>query len=175
MVVASISQLQSLQAAKSGVKNYKPFTLGIAAGPADPKDRKSTGNVFVTEIFAIPAGASNVDAAWDFIKYFNGDEYAKEYYKLSSISAPLSRMVKEYSGYKLDAFYKLKPNLDSSITNYELMNKSANLELNFRTVLVKELTQVINGKKTLEKATAAIQAQTQSVADKVAKAQKAKK
>ncbi|MNP87609.1 hypothetical protein D3C76_1886340 [compost metagenome] len=54
------------------------------------------------------------------------------------------------------------------------MSKSPNFELNFRTILFKELTQVINGKKTLEKATAAIQAQTQSVADKVAKAQKAK-
>ena len=175
MIVASISQLKSLQAAKSGVKNYKPFELDIAAGPADPKDRKSTGNVFVSEIFAIPAGASNVDAAWDFIKYFNGDDYAKEYYKFPSISATLSRMTKEYSGYKLDAFYKLKPNLDSSITSYTLMNKSADFELSFRSLLFKELALVVNGKKTLDKATAAIQTQTQSVADKVAKAQKAKK
>ncbi len=175
MIVASISHLKSLQAAKSSVKNYKPFTLGIAAGPADPKNLKSTGNVYVSEIFAIPAGASNVDAAWDFIKYFNGDDYAKEYYKLSSISAPLSRMTKEYSGYKLDAFYKLKPNLDSAITSYVLMNKSANFDLNFRSVVFKELTQVVNGKKTLDKATTAIQLSTQADADKLAKAQKAKK
>ncbi|CAH1220692.1 hypothetical protein PAECIP111892_04898 [Paenibacillus auburnensis] len=171
MIVASISQLKSLQAAKSGgVKNYKPFTLGIAAGPADPKDRKSTGNVYITEIFAIPAGAAHVDAAWDFIKYFNGDDYANQYYKPTSsnnnIGAPLSRMIKEYSGYKLDAFYKLKPNLDSSITSYVLMNKSPNFELDFRSILSKELTQVVNGKKTLDKATAAIQLSTQAVADK---------
>ncbi|MFD1910065.1 hypothetical protein ACFSQ7_48110 [Paenibacillus rhizoplanae] len=66
---------------KSNVKNYKPFTLGMAAGPADSKDRKSTGYVFGSEILAIPAGASNVDAAWEFIKYFNGDDHANEYYK----------------------------------------------------------------------------------------------
>jgi len=54
------------------------------------------------------------------------------------------------------------------------MNKSPNLELNFLAVLAKELTQVINGKKTLDKASAAIQTQTQSVADKVAKDLKAK-
>ncbi|KUP23328.1 extracellular solute-binding protein [Paenibacillus sp. DMB5] len=167
MVVASISQLKSLQAAKSSVKNYKPFTVGIAAGPADPKDRKSTGNVYVSEILAIPAGAANVDAAWDFIKYFNGDDYAKEYYKGSSISAPLSRMIKEYSGYKLDAFYKLNPDLDSSITSYVLMNKSPEFESNFRSVLGKELTQVIKGNKTLEKAAAAIQSGTQAIADKM--------
>ncbi len=179
MTVASISHLQSLQAAKSGVKNYKSFTLGIAAGPVDPKDRKSTGNVYTTEIFAIPAGASNVDAAWDFIKYFNGDDYAKEYYKPNnsnnSIGAPLSRMIKEYSGYKLDAFYKLKPNLDPSITSYVLMNKSSDFELNFRSLLFKELEQVVNGKKTLDKATDAIQLSTQADADKLAKAQKAKR
>ncbi|MEC0124511.1 ABC transporter substrate-binding protein [Paenibacillus pabuli] len=178
MKVASISQLQSLQAAKSGVKNYKPFTLGIAAGPA-AKDRESTGNFFINEIFAIPADAAHVDAAWDFIKYFNGDDYAAEYYKPNnsnnSIGAPLSRMIKEYSGYKLDAFYKLKPNLDSSITNYALMNKSPNFELRFRSVVLKELTQVINGKKTLDKATAAIQSSTQAAADKLKKAQAPKK
>ncbi|MGV2966982.1 ABC transporter substrate-binding protein [Paenibacillus sp. AGC30] len=177
MKVASISQLQSLQAAKKGVKNYKPFTLGIAAGPA-AKDRKSTGNVYINEIFAIPAGASHVDAAWDFIKYFNGDDYANEYYKPknsnNSIGAPLSRMIKEYSGYKMDAFYKLKPNLDSSITSYVLMNKSPNFELRFRSIVLKELTQVVNGKKTLDKATAAIQSNTQAVADKLKKAQTAK-
>ncbi|WP_181155521.1 ABC transporter substrate-binding protein [Paenibacillus sp. 37] len=177
MKVASISQLQSLQAAKNSVKNYKPFTLGIAAGPA-AKDRKSTGNVYIHEIFAIPAGASHVDAAWDFIKYFNGEEYANEYYKPknsnNSIGAPLSRMIKEYSGYKLDAFYKLKPNLDSSITSYVLMNKSPNFELRFRSIVLKELTQVANGKKTLDKATAAIQSNTQAVADKLKKAQAAK-
>lgn len=81
MIVASISHLQSLQKARNNVKKYKPFTLGIAAGPADSKDRKSTGNVFISEIFAISAGASNVDDAWDFIKYFNGEDYANEYYK----------------------------------------------------------------------------------------------
>jgi multiple sugar transport system substrate-binding protein len=179
MIVASISQLQSLQKAKNNVKNYKPFTLGMAAGPSDSKDRKSTGDVRITEIFAIPAGASNVDAAWDYIKYFNGDDYANEYYKPNTtgnnIGAPLSRMVKEYSGYKLDAYYKLKPNLDSASTSYALMNKSANFELNFRSVLFKELAQVVNGKKTLDKATAAIQSSTQADADKLAKAQKTKR
>lgn len=178
MKVASISHLQSLQAAKSGVKNYKPFTLGIAAGPA-AKDGKSTGNIYIQEIFAIPADASHVDAAWDFIKYFNGDDFADEYYKSknsnNSIGAPLSRMVKEYSGYKLDAFYKLKPNLNSSITNYILMIKSANLELRFWSIISKELNEVVKGKKTLDKATAAIQSNTQSAADKLKKNQAAEK
>lgn len=49
------------------------------------------------------------------------------------------------------------------------MNKSPNLELDFWLVLAKELTQVIDGKKSLDKATDAIQTQTQAAADKVAK------
>ena len=120
-----------------------------------------------------------IDAAWEFIKYFNGDEYATEYYTPKSlnnnIGAPLSRMIKEYSGYKLESFYKLKPNLDSSITSYALMNKSPNFELRFRSTLLIELTQVINGKKTIEKATAAIQSSTQTFADKLTKAKTEKK
>lgn len=179
MMVASISHLQSLQEAEKKVNNYTPFKLGMATAPVDPKDRKSTGNVFIHEILAIPADAAHVDAAWDFIKYFNGDEFANEYYKPNdtnnSIGAPLSRMVKEYSGYKLDAFYKLKPNLDGSIARDVLMNKSAILDSKFWPILAKELAQAIDGKKTVEKAAAAIQTQTQAAADKVAKAQKTKK
>ncbi|GFN33984.1 hypothetical protein [Paenibacillus xylaniclasticus] len=49
------------------------------------------------------------------------------------------------------------------------------MEVSFWSVLSKELTQVVNGKKTLDKASAAIQTQTQALADKAAKAQKAKK
>jgi len=175
MTVASISQLKSLQAAKSSVNNYKPFTLGMAAGPAASKDRKSTGNVFVTDIFAIPAGAAHLDTAWDFIKYFNGDEYAEGYYKRSSISTPLARMAQEYSGYKLDTFYALKPDLNSSIMSEALITKSPNVDSNFRSILDKELKQMINGKKTLEKTAAAIQSSTQAIADKVAKAKNSKK
>ncbi|MNC84253.1 hypothetical protein D3C75_1387070 [compost metagenome] len=55
------------------------------------------------------------------------------------------------------------------------MNKSPDLELDFWSFLSEELTQVVNGKKTLDEATAAIQTETQTAADKVAKAQKAKK
>ncbi|GFN33985.1 hypothetical protein [Paenibacillus xylaniclasticus] len=96
------------------------FTVGIVTAPAASEDRKSTGSVYIHEIFAIPQGAAQVDAAWGFIQYFNGEDYAQQYYKRSSISAPLSRMVKEYSGYKLDAFYKLKPSFEPSITSYAL-------------------------------------------------------
>lgn len=64
MIVSSDRSLQHLNAAKGNVKNYKPFTLVMAAGSADPKNRKSAGTIFVTNIFEIPANASNVDAAW---------------------------------------------------------------------------------------------------------------
>ncbi|MGF7048167.1 multiple sugar transport system substrate-binding protein [Paenibacillus sp. DS2015] len=179
MAVSPISMLKDLKAANSGVKNYKPFTLGMAAGPADPKDRKSTGNINISNIFAIPASASNVDAAWDFIKYFHGDDYAKEYYKPSnsnnSIGDPLSRMIKEYSGYSVDAFYKLRPNLDLSITRNALYKKSYNVEGKFMEILSKQLKLVADKKKTLKQAVTAIQSQTQAAADKVKKAQKAKK
>lgn len=176
MTVAPISRLKSLQSAKNGVKNYKPFTLGMVAGPADPKDRKSTGSARVPEILAIPANATNVDAAWDFIKYFLGDDFAKEYYKSNSsaVDAPLSRMVKEYAGYKLDAFYKLRPNFDSSISSYVLMNKSQNLELDFRSILSRELKLAMDKKKTLDQAAASIQKSTQIVVDKLKKVQQTK-
>lgn len=180
MTISSISTFQNLKAAKSAVKNYKPFNLGIATGPVSSKDRKSTGGFFISDIFAIPASASNVDAAWDFIKYLHGDDYAKEYYKPNnsnnSIRDPLSRMTKEYSGYSLDAFYKLRPNLDSLIAEYALIHEfSSDLQLKVWSSFDKELPLAADKKKTLDQAAASIQSQIQAAVDKLTKAKKAKK
>lgn len=171
MVVSSVTELKNLQAAKSSVKNYKPFTLGIAAGPADSEGRNSTGDFYTSDIFAVPAQASNVEGAWDFIEYVTGEEYAEAYY---SAKTPdninlLSRMVDEYAGYEADAFYRLKPNLDPYLKAHSVSLKSFALEANFWSILEQELKLAASNKKTADQAAAAVQSQAQAAADRLTK------
>ncbi|WP_172195930.1 ABC transporter substrate-binding protein [Saccharibacillus qingshengii] len=170
MTVSSITELKNLKAAQSS-KKIKPFTLGITAGPADSDDRKSTGDFYTSDILAIPAKASNVDGAWDFIEYVTGDEYAKAYYGGKSVNniSLLSRMVDEYAGYPVDAFYQLKPNLDAHLNAQALSLKSTEMETYFRSILGKEITLLADQKKTADQAAQAVQKQAQATADKLAK------
>jgi len=169
----SINTLRSVTADKAAIANYKPFTWGIAAGPADPKDRKITRNIHLPSIMAIPASSANNDLAWDFLKFYNGVDYAKAKSDLFS-NYSLSRMdySKEYQGHILEAFYKLKPNLDSPLY---LDPKGLSFDMQYSKILQSEVKQVINNKKTLDKALDSIQTQVQKSLDDAVKKQKAKK
>lgn len=176
MTVSSSSSdyLESVTADKAYIANYKPFTVQIAAGPADPKDRKTTRSLILFSIMAIPAKSANKDLAWDFIKFYNGAEYIKSKPELA-LGYSLSRMdySKEYKGISLDALYKLKPNLE---TSRYLQPKGSPFNYGqYSKILDGEVKQVIGNKKTIDKALASIQTQVQKSIDDAVKKQKVKK
>ena len=171
---ASMDDLRSVTADKAVIPNYKPFTIKIAAGPADPKDRGKIRNVMLPSIMAISAGSANKDLAWDFIKYYNGVDFAKS----SSALRPnysLTRMdnSKEYKGISLEAFYKLKPNLEFTPYLNPIGIPFNNSQ--YSTILHSEVKQVLSNKKTLDKALVSIQTQVQKSLNEALKKQKAKK
>ncbi|MNO15419.1 putative ABC transporter substrate-binding protein YesO [compost metagenome] len=172
MTVSTVSMdtLRKVTADKSAIANYKSFAWGIAAGPADPKDRTQTRNVTLPAIMAIPVKSANSDLAWDFIQFYNGVDYAKS--RSGSFSGySLSRMEdsQEYQEHRLDAFYKLKPNLDSPP---RLEPKGIPFDnQKYSIIVTSEIKQVLNNKKTLDKALISIQTQVQASLDQVMKKQ----
>lgn len=170
----SMNTLKGVTANKSAIAKYKPFTVKIAAGPADPKNRNMTRNIHLDSIFAIPASSSNKDLAWDFVKFYNGADFAK--FKSEMLSDySLSRMdySKEYKGFSMEAFYKLKPNLETPPYFNPIGIPFNNAQ--YSLILQSEVKQVISNKKTLDKALASIQTQVQKSLDEAVKKQKAKK
>ncbi|WP_246553808.1 ABC transporter substrate-binding protein [Paenibacillus tritici] len=170
----SMNTLRDIAADKSAVAKYKPFTVKMAAGPADPKNRNMTRNIHLDSIMAIPTGSPNQDLAWDFIKYYNGVEFAK--FKAGEpVGYSLSRMdySKEYKGYSTEAFYKLKPNLETPPNIHPMGIPFNNLQ--YSVIVHNELKQVISNKKTLDKALASVQTQVQKSLDDAVKKQQAKK
>lgn len=157
--------LQSIEHAKSMLPDYKPFEIGIAAGPVDPAEPGKTRNINISDIFAINADASNVDAAWEFMKYVNGEEYAKA--KSKNISYGLLSRVgynTEVSGVDLEPFYKLSPKLNQNNARKDKIPDSFYTE--FNPLVESEIAQVQEEKKSLDDALKAIEEQGQVFLDK---------
>lgn len=170
----SMNTLKDVTANKSAIAKYKPFTAKIAAGPADPKNRNMTRNVHLDSIFAIPASSSNKELAWDFVKFYNGADFAKSKSEVLS-DYSLSRMdySKEFKGFSMEAFYKLKPNLETPPYTNPIGVPFNNAQ--YSLIVQSEVKQVLSNKKTLDKALASIQTQVQKSLDDAVKKQKAKK
>ncbi|MGZ7445330.1 ABC transporter substrate-binding protein [Paenibacillus sp. TH7-28] len=167
--------LQNLKEAKNAVKDYKPFQIGIVAGPVDPALPDSTRDVSFSEIFAIRADSPNADAAWEFLKFVNGEEYAKVKSRtLNNGLLSRTNVMKDYEGQSLDAFYKLKP-ADNSSGYMGLSDAPDSFFQQFQQIKDRELDLVQKGSKSIDEALEKIQADGQAALDKAYKEEEAKK
>ncbi|MBA9086806.1 multiple sugar transport system substrate-binding protein [Fontibacillus solani] len=174
MTVESAYLLQNMKEAKNAIKDYKPFKIGMAAGPVDPASPDKTRDLYFNEVFSIRANSPNVDAAWEFIKFINGEEYAKVKSRAMN-NGLLSRMgfSKEFDGQSLDVFYKLKPVVDNSNRNMEKI--PSDFYAQYQPILDRELGLVKDKSKSLDEALKTIQDEAQVVLDKAVKDQAEKK
>lgn len=161
--------LQSIQQAKEAMPDYKPFELGIVTGPVDPAEPEATRDIYFNEIFAINAKSPNVDAAWEFLKFVNGEDYAKVKSKTLN-NGLLSRMgySTEFNGISLDVFYKLKPKLDQKYyTRAEKIPQ--NFQAQYDQIVEREIGLVQDKKKSLDDALKTIEEEGQVLLDKTVK------
>ncbi|RRJ62181.1 extracellular solute-binding protein [Paenibacillus oralis] len=162
MTTDSLYFLQSLKNAQEDVK----FQVGVVAGPVDPAEPDKTRDFSLGDIFAIRANSANADAAWEFLKFMNGEEFAK--IRSRTISDGLmSRMgiQKEYNGVNLDVFYKLKPKVDNDDSDsYDKIPDKFYEQ--YRPVFDREMKLVEEKKKSIDEALQTIQDEGQAALDK---------
>ncbi|MEK4512978.1 MULTISPECIES: ABC transporter substrate-binding protein [Paenibacillus] len=174
MTIGRPYNLQNIKQARESLKDYKSFELGMAAGPVNPAEPDTTRDVSFNSIFAIRANSPNADAAWEFMKFINGDEYAK--IKSRSMNNELmSRMgySKEYDGHNLETFYKLKPSASNSYSGMEKI--PSEFYGQYQPIVDRELALVKDKTKSISEALATIEAEGQVVLDKAVKDAEAKK
>lgn len=169
MTVDSFYLLQNLKDAQNQVKDYKPFQLGAVAGPVDPADPETSRSIFFSDIFSIRANSPNADAAWEFIKFINGEKLAKIKSKTMN-GGLLSRMnvSKEYNGLNLDVFYKLKPNL-SSDSGEDFTKIPEAFRNEYYGILTREIQLAQDKKKSIEEALQTAQDELQALLNKAIK------
>lgn len=158
--------LQDLKDVQNQVNDYKPFQLGAIAGPVDPADPETSRNIFFNDIFGIRANSPNADAAWEFIKFVNSEKLAKVKSRTMN-DGLLSRMNvrKEYNGFNLDVFYKLKPNLSSDNSeDYSKLPEAFQME--YYGILTREIQLAQDKKKSIEEALQTIQDELQALLNK---------
>lgn len=175
MSVESTYMLQDLKQAQEVITDYKPFQLGVAAGPVDPADPQTTRSVYFNDIFAIRANSPNADAAWEFIKFINGEEFAKV--KSRSLNnGLLSRMgiSTEFNGVNLESFYKLKPKFDSS-SSRDYAKIPDDFYMQYQPILEREMKLAQEKKKSIDEALQTVQDEAQALLDKALKDEAAKK
>lgn len=154
---------------KSGKSGVKPFRVGMVVGPVDPSNREITrdlnlGNDYV---YAIRANSSNVDAAWELLKFMQGDEIASKLARRPDHGIP-SRMgqTSDYYGINLEGFYHLTSlplsnyydDPDSSMITDEFKEK-------YEEITYREWTQVESSQKSLVEALQLIQRDAQVALD----------
>ncbi|GGH33401.1 hypothetical protein GCM10008013_38480 [Paenibacillus segetis] len=152
--------LQQFKESQKTVEGINPFQLGIVSGPVDPKEPEMTRNISLREITSIAMNSGNSDAAWEFIKYINGEEFAKAKSRLVN-GTLLSRtgFIKEINGLSLDSFYKLKPILSES-------SGSSGIPSSLFEIMEREMKLVQENKKSLDEAMNTIQTEGQAALDK---------
>ncbi|GJM75384.1 sugar ABC transporter substrate-binding protein [Paenibacillus macerans] len=161
---------------KSGKSGVKPFRVGMVVGPVDPSNREITrdlnlGNDYV---YAIRASSSKVDAAWELLKFMQGDKVASKLARRPDHGIP-SRMgqTSDYYGINLDGFYHLTSlplsnyydDPDSSIITDEFKEK-------YGKITYREWTQVEESRKSLDDALQTIQRDAQAALDEAVLARK---
>lgn len=172
MHIGSVTSLALMDHFKNDVNDDVPFELGIAAGPVDPLDPTST---YVTpgDIFAINKASVHQDAAWEFIKYVCGEDYARASSESNELllgqQLLLSRsgFMKDYEGISLEPFYPLKSKFPRRSDDwYKLPDPFFN---DFAAVLSRELELVKKGQKSLDDAVATVKSEAQTLLDQSVK------
>lgn len=159
MTYDSISLASDIEKAQQASASNTPLNWGVVTMPVDPLNPDETTAFHLNQIFAINAKSQHVDAAWELIKFINGEELAK--IKSKSSPALLTRIQnsKDMYGRDIEAFYKLKPNGryyssdDLPDAFYEQFNAFGNAKLE----------EVIEGASTLEDALIEIENKGQAI------------
>ncbi|WP_374020081.1 extracellular solute-binding protein [Paenibacillus thiaminolyticus] len=158
-------------------KEAKEIDWGMVTAPVDPANPDESSYAMLNEVFAIAADSPNKRAAWEFVKFGNGPEMAKAASRSSRGSLPTrNQYMKEIDGKSTEPFYLLRPKAE-----YESMWGGENVKLpmefyqDFSKIMAKEMQAVVDNKKSVEEAAAAIQAVGEAALQKGREAEKARK
>ncbi|WP_334076746.1 ABC transporter substrate-binding protein [Paenibacillus sanfengchensis] len=160
---------------KSGKSGVKPFRVGMVVGPVDPSNREITRDLNMNNdyIYAIRANSSNVDAAWELLKFMQGDKAAGKLARRPDNGIP-SRMgqTSDFYGINLDGFYHLNSLQQEGYVDDPKKIISEEFYEKYEEITYRELTQVEKSQKSLDEALQTIQRDAQVALDEANLARK---
>ncbi|WP_068606958.1 ABC transporter substrate-binding protein [Paenibacillus swuensis] len=151
------------------------FDWGIVTAPAGMSNPDMDTNYYPHPVMAIGANAENKELAWEVLKYFHGEEYAKVRSKLgtSNLSTRAGDKISK-TGIALDTFYQRNQIHDK----HELYVVDTHDEITrefyiaFDKLREEKTDLIITGKLTVDQALQAIQSEGQFLLDQAKKREK---
>lgn len=149
-----INELADANNNAAKIKNFKPVDWDVVTMPVHPEKPDVGGNINLSNTFSINNNAPNAEAAWQFIKFVNGEEYAKLKSRSNTyemVSRKSYIQPKQGLSYNIQAFYSLKPFPPTNAKTDKLMMEKPGL-YSVTTVGRTYFQQVMENKKTPEEA-----------------------
>lgn len=137
----------------------------LVSAPVDESDRDTSPYFSVGGIYSLNAESEGKQAAWELIKFINSEELAKVKSKTAKFSMPTrTDYIMNPDGKRMEAFYILKPDVNSKSTDYRLLPQGTSS--NLKGIINSELKAVTAGAKTLDEAMASMEERGQRLLDK---------
>lgn len=142
----------------------EPFRWGIVTEPVGSNERTIGDSFSIDSVFAVNAKSANPRAAWEFVKYISGDDYARAKARMLMDGQLPSRTsyIPEQNGQSLAAFYKLQPGEEKTLG---LERAPRDFYSPFMKMLEEVLEAAAAGRKSLDGAMSDIQKRAQAVLD----------
>ncbi|MBA9085718.1 multiple sugar transport system substrate-binding protein [Fontibacillus solani] len=135
----------------------------VASAPVDDSDRELSPYFMFGGIFSIHIDSEQKQAAWEFVKFVNSEEYSKANSRTAGFN-PTTRTKNIFNpeGKRMEAFYSLKPNLFRNYVHWEVLPKEFGKILD---IINSEGKAAMVGAKTLDEAIASMQERGQQLLD----------
>ncbi|QMV41151.1 ABC transporter substrate-binding protein [Cohnella cholangitidis] len=146
---------------KGMMNPIKEIDWDVVTLPVDPSQPNVTGSMTLESVFAINAASENLSAAWEFLKYANGEQLAKTSTKSSPSLSSRTAFKKEMDGKNIDAFYALEAN--SQLLLQSLPEGFAD---SFAKLASGEIKKAVEGTRSIDEVVRTIQTQGQDLLTK---------
>ncbi|OXS60285.1 hypothetical protein B1A99_07530 [Cohnella sp. CIP 111063] len=156
MKIGHFGLYQDFENAKRLVQNYSPFEWGVVTVPVNPSTPDTAKPLLLGSIYSINRDSAHKSAAWEVIKYINGEEIARLESGTHSSDIPARKAYATKSGeLNVEPFFALKP----AVKKWNLKTTRDESASRFFELFSRQLDEVIAGGKTLDEALQTIQSE----------------
>jgi multiple sugar transport system substrate-binding protein len=166
--------MEQIKEAKTRLKDKGIQNWDVVTVPVNPQNPEESTGMSIGQIFAIDANTANADAAWKFLSYINGDEFARVTSKLQNGGfSTRTKYIDNSFGIHMEAFYSLKPMENSQYKGFDKIPQQ--FYMKFDSLTQEEFQKISDGKLSVAEALDNLQAKGQKLLTDEAEAEKKKK
>jgi multiple sugar transport system substrate-binding protein len=168
MKVADSYYMSQIQSAQNTLKEEIIANWDVVTAPTSPEAPNQSASFYLPEIYAVNAQSEHAQAAWEFVKYVNSEEFTR----LTSRSSVLNGLpvrtdyIRNDEGIQIEAFYTHSP--AQNIGNHyleELQQLPQSFAMSFYNSLLKHWDAMLKGESTIEDALLMIESESQHALD----------